>query len=93
MALAGAENTYCLDWGSGQVPPLVRAVSRLVMERSTPASNCWAPGPRAVAGSSASRAARALPAGKLLSPAKARVTGFPLPSQSGSSGDLEDNGR
>ncbi len=35
-AEAGAEKTYCLGWGSGHVPS-VSAVSRLTIDRLTPA--------------------------------------------------------
>src|ERR1700761_7375591 len=82
MADAGAEKTYCLDWGCGHVPS-VRADSKLTMERSTPDSNVGTVEPRAFEGSLASRSPRVVPVGKCTSPPKANVTACPLPSQSG----------
>ncbi len=58
------------------------------MERSAPDSRAGTPVPRAPAGSDASRSASVLPVGKFTSPPKAKVTGWPSPSQSGSIGEL-----
>ena len=73
-----------LGLGARGSVPSVSADSKLAMDRSAPASSAGTVGPRAVAGSAASRSPRVVPVGKWTSPPKARVTGLPSPVQSGS---------
>ena len=85
MAVAGALKMKGLAWGSGQVAVSVMAVSRLTMRSSAPAKSWLTVVPSAVFGFWTKRVPTA-PA-KWTSPPKARVTGRPLPFQSGLRGE------
>ena len=78
----GAYHTYCLDWGSGQVP-LVNAESKLAMATWEPWTRVDTPA-SAVVGSLCNLEART--PSKWTSPPKAIVTGSPLPCQAGDRG-------